>query len=163
MKTTKDTTEAPRLEMVRVWRGQHRGVQFQIKNRDGIDGLDQPSGAWTAYIFLHETMLTNFDFWWLPDELSRFTEASPERVSHDYMRLPAEMHGGLTYYAKHGHSVGHRCVELGCDYQHLWDEGQHYSERSVMAETMGSIDKLYADGHMKSTEQPPAATGGQTK
>lgn len=147
--------KTPQLESIKLWRGRHRGVAFEIKNRAGIAALDQPTGAWTAYVYLHESLVANFDFWWLPDVLSRFSESSPERVSHNYSALPAKMHGGLTYYAKHGHSPGHRCVELGCDYQHLWDDGQRYSEDSVMVDTVETIDQLFADGHMKPESVAP--------
>jgi len=64
------------------------------------------------------------------------------RVSYDYMSSECaniELHGGITYYRRHEGD----CVELGCDYQHYWDENQQYSLEDVLGEVKRSIESLH--------------------
>lgn len=101
-------------------------------------------GTWNYYIFIHERFCPRFDELWLEDKLSRFSETSPEHVSHDYMSGATgelDMHGGITYYAKNGYSKGHRSVELGCDYNHYWDEGRAYTIEAVLVDAKASAEQ----------------------
>ena len=63
---------------------------------------------------------------------------------HDYygsIVSEVELHGGITYYAKHGHSEGHRYVEIGCDYNHLRDhEHGPYRIGEVVPDCIASIE-----------------------
>lgn len=85
------------------------------------------AGIYCYYIYIHESVCAEgvFDKLWLEDKLYRFLPEMPERVIHNYFDLEmlneVEFHHGITYYDKRGHSVGHRCVVVGCDYNHLWD------------------------------------------
>ena len=55
-----------------------------------------------------------------------------------------EMHGGITYYAKHGHTEGHRTVEVGCDYQHYGDETSATcrDENTLVRDAMQTVDHM---------------------
>jgi len=145
------------LEAVSVWSGSHRGVRFEIKHRI-VRGLESlwPSGSWTFYIYLHEQSCPRFAELWLDDQVTQITPESQRRVTHDYMgglTGQVELHGGITYYSKHGHTPGLRCVELGCDYQHLYDEGQSYDERDLARDAVRAIESCYELGIVKE-EQP---------
>lgn len=52
-------------------------------------------------------------------------------------------HGGLTWYSKHLGLQEERVIQVGCDYQHLWDQGQHYTRDQVMRDAQRTIDNLH--------------------
>jgi hypothetical protein len=83
------------------------------------------------YIYEAKTPKEIFDQLWLEDQTYQITPESPERITHDYYELLilsfVDFHGGITYYAKRGHTEGHRCVIIGCDYNHLGDDSIHWS------------------------------------
>ena len=144
------TPGLPKLDPQRVWRGSYRGLAFKIVSWP-FAGLEDkfPSGAWNYYIYLPETRVPNFSTIWLEDKATRYTPTSPLRVSHDYYNSPlasVKMHCGITYYSKHGHTEGCRCVEIGCDYQHLYDDGQSYDENDVLRDAVETIDDLHERG-----------------
>jgi hypothetical protein len=130
--------------------GTYRGVRFEVK-MDPDQTKEFPQRVY--YVYLREGMVPNFEEIWLPDELKRCAPTSPERVSHDYYECArlcgVEMHGGITYYAKHGHSVGHRCVEIGCDYNHLHDDEQHWSAQDLFFDACATIDDCFERGLLK--------------
>jgi hypothetical protein len=107
---------------------------------------------WNAYVYIYENKCLDFDSLWLGDELKRFFPEGAEYVSHEYMNSifdQIEMHGGITYYAKHGHVRGHRCVQIGCDYQHYCDEGKSYSMEEILAEVKYSADQCVKSFYKK--------------
>ena len=55
----------------------------------------------------------------------------------------AEWHGGVTWYQKHGGIDGAiRCVEIGCDFSHAWDQPSAFDFSIVEFEAKNTIDKL---------------------
>jgi hypothetical protein len=155
------TETAPKIDTFKqpehqdVWRGSYRNVPYKIAHWGKTHGYTPGGdGIWNYYVYINESAAVDFPKLWLPDQLKRFTEVSPERVSHDYYGegFPfIDMHGGITFYAKHGHSEGHRCVEVGCDYSHLWDHerGGGYCVEDIFYDVRRTIDQLYADGIVK--------------
>ena len=123
----------PTLREQHVWRGTYNKIPFKI-SQHGVGETYMPAGCWCYYLILPEYLLKErFAEVWLEDKLVKFTDVSPERVTHDYYPLDNfDMHGGITYYEKHGHSVGHRSVELGCDYQHLFDRERGYTDYNMV-------------------------------
>lgn len=145
-----------KLDAQRVWRGRYRDVGFKIVSWP-FRGLEDrfPSGAWNYYVYIQESACADFTAIWLKDKKVRFSEKAPFHITHDYYNSPVgdvEMHGGITYYAKHGHTEGHRCVEIGCDYQHLWDDGKSYDEEDVLRDVEHTIDHLYERGLLRTTQ-----------
>ena len=143
------------LRKATQWQGTHRGIAFHVivhESEAYPDGRLYPEKpAWCAYIFMRESQCVDFPSLWLPDEVKQVSSGR-EYVSHNYMEGivgSIKMHGGLTYYKKHGHTEGHRCVEVGCDYQHYCDEGQDYDLQYVILDTTDSIDRLFAEGVLK--------------
>jgi hypothetical protein len=119
-------------------------VHFAVGNPN----LNRGNGIWNYYVYINEHKTPHFDKLWLKDRRVRFSPQSPERITHDYFNLPlvndAGWHGGITYYAKHGHSKGHRCIQIGCDFNHLWDEerGWDYALEDVLFEAMNTARLL---------------------
>ena len=104
-------------------------------------------------------MVPNFEEIWLPEEVKSFSSGR-EYISHDYYGCPrlrnVEIHGGITYYAKHGHTVGHRCVEIGCDYSHLYDDQRDWTMQDLFFDACATIDDCYERGLLAE----PKSTGG---
>lgn len=107
-------------------------------------------GVWNYYIYIHERFVENkekFNSLWLEDRVVQFFETSPARVTHDYMtNIPDfDLHGGITYYKKEGHTEGHRSVVVGCDYNHLYDQ-EHgpYCLEEVFCDALASMNKIYS-------------------
>lgn len=124
--------------------GTHKDFSFELS----FHGTEwKPQGIWCYYVYLRESQMPAelFEQLWLEDKLVRIVETSPERVMHDYYdnwvaRL--DWHGGVTFYEKRGHTNGHRTVKFGCDFNHLWDDGQHHTEHSVLTECLATIDQI---------------------
>ncbi len=113
-----------------IWTYQYSGLVVEITHHSAGELINDGKGVWCYYIYIHEGKCKPgvFANLWLEDKVSKWYESSPERVTHDYNDIlpDCEWHGGITYYAKHGHSLGHRCVQAGCDFSHLWDHDQGY-------------------------------------
>lgn len=110
------------------------------------------AGQWNYYLNIYESKVENFEEWWLEDKVSEYGS-----VSHDYYGLPVdelELHGGITYYAKHGHTVGKRRVEIGCDYGHYGEIGRIRTPESVQREALRSAELLMAQLKFKETPVP---------
>lgn len=137
----------PALRKQAVWQGTHRDINFKIVNWKFETKIPEYSFKenWNYYVYIPEKRSPRFSEIWLPDIIK---EVSPY-VTHDYYTQSigsVEMHGGITYYAKHGHVEGFRVVEIGCDYQHYWDEGERYNEEYITRDAMRTIDDLYEKG-----------------
>lgn len=106
----------------------HWGIE---REHETLKPLNDGKGVWNYYVSIPEQLFPNaFSHLWLEDNLVKFIESSPWRVTHKYEDSPIynlDWHCGCTYYAKHGHSVGHRVVEFGCDFSHLYDRERRYN------------------------------------
>lgn len=123
-------------------------------------GLDlrvyEGAGQWCYYLRIYESLVEDFEEWWLSDQISEWG-----RVHHDYHALDLdnlELHGGCTYYAKDGHSVGHRSVEIGCDYGHYGEIGVPKRLERVQAEALNSAKKLIQRLKFKEKSEHPVLT-----
>lgn len=139
-----------------VWQGRYRDINFKIINwgRDDVSSqlLDLPTGHWNYYVYIPESKAIDFKSIWLKDLLKRWSKQGKPYLTHDYMSGPVgeiDMHGGITYYAKHGHTKGYRCVEIGCDYAHSWDRNAHYDAEALIIDAQTTIDDLYNKGIVK--------------
>lgn len=136
----------------RSFTGVYRGIRYEIKTWP-VDGYLKNSlgveRGWAHYLLINvdkqvpEALREGF---WLKPRPMMFAS---QMIGHDYMEGPTaniEFHGGITFYEKIGGlEGGDRWVKLGCDYQHLWDEGQRYTEQSVLSEVKASIDSFWDD------------------
>lgn len=124
-----------------VWKASFQNTTIEIKRWS----FDVPSRIpwkenWNFYIYLYEKYCKDFEALWLTPEIKSFGGSDREYISYDYYTTfrDVDMHGGITYYSKQGEAMGHRCVQIGCDYQHLDDEGQTYSVEEIYAEAKQS-------------------------
>ena len=102
---------------------------------------------WCYYVYLHEDKCKDFKSLWLEPEVIQTAPGCPEYISYNYgcdNPTDIKMHGGVTYYKKHGEVEDHRCVEVGCDYNHLCDmENGQPDKASVLSDACDTVDWLY--------------------
>lgn len=137
--------EPPKLRHKDVWTCRYLNLTVEINHFQGNG--DHPN--WTYYVYIPERFTSRFDEIWLDDKFERFSPESPEHVTHDYLRSilsNVEWHCGITYYAKHGQVKGHRVIQAGCDYDHLWDRENGYpiSLAPVLNDAMQTVRELVA-------------------
>lgn len=112
-----------------TWRGSHRGLPYKITHW-GIGEHNDGKGTWCYYVYIPEHLVKDhFASLWLEPRLCKITPESHGFVTHHYYNTwIAELHwhGGVTFYDKHGELEGHRLVEFGCDFAHLWDAEMNY-------------------------------------
>lgn len=148
-RTMLDADRAPEESKTRTWFGVYRGVRFEVKTWPMGPSSYRNEQGWAHYL------LINVDKQ-VPEELREKFWLKPRAdlmfgkyLTHDYMDGPTaaiEFHGGITFYEKtSGFEGGDRWVKLGCDYQHLWDDGQRYDVDDVTREAHVSIDSFWDD------------------
>ena len=132
------------LSKIETWRGEHAGVQFKICNWEHSPMSGLPP-VWNYYLYISEKLVgEKFLAMWLDDEIVTMPGSGREMINHDYFSLEvanvADLHGGITFYSKHGHSAGYRSIEIGCDYQHLYDNQKSWTLDLVEADARRSCD-----------------------
>lgn len=122
-----------------TWNDEYKGISFEI-HKFKLGEKD----AWAFYLYIPlDAVPENIRerFWLAPqkDETSR-------HIHYDYLDEPLinniEWHCGCTYYEKYGHDGEPRCVKIGCDYQHYWDEGHTYEVDYLVFEAKKAIDSF---------------------
>jgi hypothetical protein len=140
----KRADEEPKLSNHKSYYGVYKGVQFEIKNF----WTEYSGNSWCHYIRINlDKQLTKeqADKFWL--EPKKRETLSGHRISYDYYDSiinGIEFHGGCTWYSKESSpdEPDNRVVKIGCDYQHLWDEGNSYGLNYVYDEVKQSIDSF---------------------
>lgn len=138
-----------------LWTGQHKEIWFEvvhwgIEREHNFEPMNDGQGCWNYYVYIPERIVKEkiFETIWLPEQVSKFTPESSERISYNYMNCPLngiDFHCGITYYSKEGYNVkGHRVVKAGCDYSHLWDSerGFKFTLEEVVSDAKHTIDDL---------------------
>jgi len=118
-------------------------VEVCLHNMDNpyIRGGD---GIYNYYLYIYERECPKaFKEFWLEDIPRSLGEGCSTWISHEYYHLDMfDFHGGITYYSKHGHTEGFRSVQIGCDFNHLWDENKVYILQDIQREAMRSMELL---------------------
>lgn len=136
----------------KTWRGEHLGFQFKVVSWGIGDLINDGNGVWNYYVYIPELRLKEkFESLWLTPKLIQTTPESAGFVSYDYYETEVaaiDWHGGVTYYQKYGELVGHRVVEFGCDYSHLFDHERSYAYTLAevlcdLEETIIQLNNLY--------------------
>ena len=123
----------------------HWGIE---REDSSFEPLNDGKGVWNYYITIPEIIFPKaFPLLWIEDEKVKYTPASPERIVHDYSKSPIaqlDWHCGVTFYKKHGQTEGHRSVEFGCDYSHLYDSerGFNYTLDEVHSEALQTANQI---------------------
>lgn len=134
-----------------IWTYGYKGLTVEIVQHSEGEMINNGKGIWCYYIHIPERVCSEgvFDKLWLKDKFIKFIPAIPVRVTHDYSHLLSDCkwHGGVTYYAKQGHSVGHRCVVLGCDFDHLRDHERYnyYNFEEIKFEADRTAELVYKE------------------
>ena len=131
----------------KVWTGTYRGVSFEIYNfkrpPNVVDNYE--SDNWTYYLIIQLNKIpkeSNPDSFWLKGKAD-----DKGRVFYPYYKndviMDIEFHGGCTWYSKErGFDGENKVIKIGCDYQHLWDEGIDYYIEWVQKDVMDTIDSF---------------------
>lgn len=132
--------------------GTHKGLRYKISNHGRYKQepfFDRRHGTWCYYVYIPEELLPpeEFDkFWLTPSEHKIERSSGIYWPTYDYYNSAwsdAEWHCGVTWYAKlGGHDGAPRCVEIGCDYSHYWDEGHYYNYDAVERDAKNTINIL---------------------
>lgn len=146
------TRTVPRLDSrqdMQVHQAVYRHVPLRVTHFQ-FPGDMFPFGCWCFYLFLHEPVCPNFEQLWLPDVVRPSLSGKGRgHVLNDYDVDPfmqIEMHGGITWYEKHGYTPGFRSVEIGCDFQHADDIGRQYTLDEVLKAACRAVDSCYELG-----------------
>lgn len=142
-----DLEQPPTLSENKRWFGVHRGIRFEINNFKGFSGFKE---SWTHYIYISidDQIPDKFkEKFWLKPEYFKTSEQGREHLSYPYYESiirDLEFHGGCTWYSKEScEDDKSRVIKIGCDYQHLWDEGHDYNLHSVYLEVKETIESLW--------------------
>ena len=136
------------------WLGEYRGIHFKIVNWSFESSQDEMT-KWNYYLYLPENRCVDFKLLWHEDKPQKFCETSPVRIVHDYYEGPTgqiNMHGGITWYEKLGHTEGHRRIEVGCDFMHLYDDEKTWTLEDMLHDIITAVDGLYNDNILKANE-----------
>lgn len=142
----------------KVWHGRYRDIGYKVSLHSiGKSHTPAKEGVWCFYIYLLEDKVINFPAIWLEDEIFKYKPEAKGRISHNYYIHEfqnLELHNGITFYKKHEYTEGFRYVEIGCDYNHLWDQerGYGYELEDILVDVQRCIDSAYDCGLVKEGE-----------
>jgi len=132
------------MDKVTTYRGSHRSISFEIKRFDDYRG----NKKWTFYLYLKELQFSKevFKKLWLKPRW--YTFGGKKTIVYDYCKCDIinaiDFHGGCTWYSKEaGYDKESKCVKVGCDYSHLYDDIYIYSENILEFDAKRAIDSLY--------------------
>jgi len=129
-----------KLEHKDTWSGKYKGITFEIaKWFTGTPETDFYHPIWNYYLYISIEQI--------PKQLQKDFNLEPQKLTRrwiDYAYSQAifsnwEWHGGVTYYEKLGVDTD-LMFKLGCDYNHLWDDGMDYELPVILAGAMETID-----------------------
>lgn len=105
---------------------------------------DKKEPLWNYYVTIRrEQIPTGFDK--LIGEKITSIVASTGRESSYWREASVDisMHWGITFYEPTFNDKGEViAVKIGCDYNHLYDEGRSYNENYLLADAKNTIDEI---------------------
>lgn len=134
------------LEEQTTWRFFHRKLAGKITHHS--KSFNDGKGIWCYYVIIPESSIPeHFQPLWLEPRLVKLSDESRGFVTYNYEDLPpakVDWHGGVTFYAKHGELPGHRSIELGCDFNHLFDyeAGLSYNLETVAIKALKTLNQI---------------------
>lgn len=145
--------EDEKLRKKTVWGFTYRDISIEINNFtiEGLPKHDIPERiCWTYYLYVPLSMLPDKlkEKSWLEPEYSEL--AGIERGHMPYMEAwfaDLDWHCEITYYQQsivNGmRGRDSRVIEIGCDYQHLWDEDHIYRVEDLVHDAKQTVDSLH--------------------
>ena len=127
------------------WFGIYRGVAFEINNfiTEAVRDIIPEKENWTYYLRLQLDRIPKESdpksYWLEPQKDEKFGRTSYKYYQHQMADL--NWHGGMTWYSKEtGIDDTPKSIKIGCDYQHIWDEGVFYNIDFVTRDVQNTID-----------------------
>jgi hypothetical protein len=127
----------------------HQDVRYEICNhgRGSTSYRDNEGGTWCYYVVVSESQVSpeSFAEFWLPatPHIRSSGICEPCYSYYEAKFSSVSWHGGVTFYEKRGGIDGApRSVKIGCDYAHLYDQGQSYDFEGVKRDAIRTIDSL---------------------
>lgn len=134
------------------WSGEHRGVSYRL-NHHAVSPEWNPDGIWCFYVYLTEDLFIN------PEDFAQFDRTVEVKAFgedsfyeyYEYYSLPdLPWHSGVTWYEK-TQQLNRRTgkyqtkLEIGCDYNHVWDRDSGYwqDKADVEQDAKRVIDALH--------------------
>ena len=133
------------LKISTLYRGEHKGVRFEIVRFDSYSFDYNREYNWCYYIYINlDKQIEDkkiADSLWLKPKVIK-----DKHISYDYYDSivgKIYFHGGCTFYSKES-SVDNidRLIKIGCDFQHYADDGQEYYIQYVLNEAKFTIDSF---------------------
>lgn len=131
------------------WYGDYKGIRYKISNWN-LGRMEEPyvmDPIWNYYIYLVEEVVHPEDFakYNLDPQYYEFCGKTNETYPYDHLDI--DMHGGVTWYKKSTewspYSNRHQTIiEIGCDFNHSWDQGRHYTYDYIESQAKRTIDRL---------------------
>lgn len=127
-----------------IYRDQYKDVYYEI-NRFKAFGHTNADFNWAHYIHLNLDKLIPSkeiaDKFWLTPQYDDKSRCRYEYYNSIINEL--EFHGGCTWYSKTSSADDKdRCIKIGCDYQHLWDDGRNYGIEYIKDQAQITIDSF---------------------
>ncbi len=141
-------TPVERLREGRYWHGIYKGVGFKIQRWErehNGDGLLN-STVWNYYIYLDLSKINKDDAkqLWLTGKKSPNSSKRKWYKYYDCEPLKdIELQGGITWYKKQYSLNDDKIVEIGCDYDHIWND-REYDLNEVHYDVKQSIESVLA-------------------
>lgn len=134
-----------KFEKAEYYTAHYKGLGIKITHH-ALES-NEGRGIWCYYIIIPEQKVSP-DTWkklWLPAKKVKFSAVSPVRIFYDYNKSilrQVSWHCGITYYQKYGQVKGFRSVEVGCDYDHLYDHEQYWSLELIESDAKRTADEI---------------------
>jgi hypothetical protein len=130
------------LSLRSIWQGRYRDLFYEIHNWGDRDER-HPTGRWNYYIDLVESEIQNVNEIFLTPKPSFWID---NYLTYPYDDSPLSKiywHHGLTFHEVTNEiNIGRRILKIGCDYQHLSDEGIPYTVPGIIKSVKRTIDEL---------------------
>lgn len=122
-----------------TWLGKYKGVNYEIKNFD----LCTKADGWAFYLVLPIGSFPASEINSLKEDVY-YTSYGTRLSGYTYENPlnDLEWHGGMTYY-EYKYDEPFEYIKAGCDYQHIWDDGQFYDENIIEKDVEKCIDSLF--------------------
>ena len=119
-----------------LWNGKFKNISFEIIR---WQNYKKSLFRWNFYLYLNiDKIPKGFEpeSFWLEDDNAHYDHEILSNI---------DFHGGITFYSKEQISYYNekvKIVKVGCDYQHLYDDGRDYSLEDIKNDVKRAIDSF---------------------
>lgn len=134
------------LDHGEYWHGTYKGVGFKIvkwplKHRPDLFGHEF---VWNYYIYLNLDKINEADAkkLWIRAYANKYSHGRKMYRYYDCKPLTdIEMQGGITWYKKSYGLQDEKIIEIGCDYNHAWND-REYQLEEIYEDLKQSIESV---------------------